>query len=1319
MAAQLRPNRLDVTDRFPMLGFTIRTDSPPCVAEVVIATDPGLFASKEGRSPSNFYSSREHGLLSIPRGEAVYVVKPEVVARFIHAERLFFGLATATPPAANDWRVDVMPTGESPYISLSGLSDRALRRVRMFPLRGGAGYAANGARTQLEWAGDQAQPGTSPAPASPQAPAAVPANGAPAANGGPAPAADPAPAPAPAADVPYDDGFGPLPPLKPAGEAPAAPAVAAQSYAFEVDPDTMGIEGPVLDEPVEPQSMALGNRPRALTEAEYSGVTRIMPSPAYSDGRRGQAIDRIVIHITGAPQSPYIGSWFAREEANSSAHYMVDQGGEIIQFVREQDTAWHAGPANRRSIGIEHVAIQQGGARYPRRDGTYQTFPYTPPTDAEYRASAALVAHLCHKYGLTPDRTTIIGHREADPNTSHTVCPDGAWDWDAYMALVAECHAALSTSQGLSALLPAGRWKGASALGAGGETVEIKYRVFIPSPLIKGPASDYDLGPIASGEDFSGDNRGFSYDQGTSRAEITATLVLDAQSGISGLRIADRRWGESKAYDSTYTYHVDGKPDWWMDRHAGLDPSRRGTLPVSDGNLNIVRGASGTTRNILAYTSQSSVVSIKVAGALPLVSPSPDIDADIAVYLKRGPGGNIQAMVVGDHDGFPCHELYINRQRVYSYDPVAAGNDPTSLFPPTDREVSTDWIDIPSLSAAQSQSLAQGLDAEDWSINWDDVFPVGQPTNMSCWATAAAMIDGWKRRQSVSIDAIAEFDNLSTRNGLPPESAARFAEYIGFTVHPNACYTAEGFRDMLEANGPVWVAARVPSLHAIVVTGMYRKDGKYYVRITDPWDRVVGTPGSPGSYADTHVTGSQYIMSYEAFTAEFEAAGDLDFAQLLHTGGTHGHTINRGSASSAGYALALKSRSLDAGDWSVNWDDVQRIAQPTDSSCWATAAAMVLGWRDRMSVSPELLAKYHGLTSSLTTGLAPGDKQAFADAIGLVVHPNACYTPEGFRDVLEANGPVWVTAKVPGVHAIVVTGLYRENGNYFVRITDPWDRVVGTPGSPGAYADTHLTGSQYIMGYDAFTAEFEAAGDIDRIQLLHSGGTHGHAINRGSASAAGYAQALNDAGVQPAPADGASSAPVSVALPTGNGGDASLGAGTSLTRSVTEKNGRRYDLAQLAGFVQPDNALAGGAGMPPLKGERVMLDDWPYIDGPSGRTQAGVAIDWQYRNGSVGEIAVLPIDGQVLDGWAASVRADIAPNGSTPDKAGLKIRVTTTFSRPGEEDQVAVSDVTLSGDGRHATVHGADRAPEPALPPGEAATGDGADASVQPQLATA
>ncbi len=1114
MAAQIRPNRLDVTDRFPMLSFTIRTDAPPRAAEVVLVTDPLLMTSPEGRTSSNFYSSREHGLLSVPRGEAVYVVRPDVLARFIQADRLYFGLATASQPAANDWRVELAPTAASPYISLTSLSDRSLRRVRMFPSRTGQGYGAGGSKTLLEWAGDRSQPGTMPAqqPATNGAPAtAAPANGT-ATNG-----ASLAPA---AANVPYDDGFGPLPPLQPAAEqtpptasaappaaTPPAPA-AAQSYSrgLEVDPEDMGIDGPACTDDGSAIAMAAG---LSLGDKEYDGASRTAPSPAFTTGRAGTAIDRIVIHITDAPTTGSTVSHFTREGANSSAHYLVGQDGEVVQFVSESDTAWHARGANRRSIGIEHVAVKQGGATYGKT-----TFPHMPPTEAEYRASATLVAQLCRKYGLTPDRTTIIGHREADGGTSHTSCPDGAWDWGAYMALVAECYAVTGAAPAAQSL---SRRASAGALGADGETVEIKYRVFIPAPLIKGPNSGFDLGPIASGEDFSGDNRGFSYDQGTSRAEITATLVLDANSGISGLQTKQRGWGKSKAYDSTYTYHVEGKPDWWLDKQAGLDELRHATLPVSDDNLSIVQGAPGTQRNVLAMTSQSSVVTITVAGALPLISPSPDIDADISVFLKRGADGGIQAMIVGDHDGFPCHELYINRQRVHAYDPVAAGNDPTNLLPPSDIDVSTDWIAIPSLATASAQGMARAqaltrsqstarypraLDAEDWSINWDGVLPIGQPTKVSCWATAAAMIDGWRREQSVSIDAIAQFDNLSTQNGLPPKSSKRFGDAIGFTAHPNACYTPEGFRDLIESGGPIWVVARVPGLHAIVVTGMYRKDGAYYVRITDPWDRLVGDPGAPGDYAETHLTGSQYIMSYDAFAAEFEAAGDTEATQLLHGGGTLGRTINRGSAAPAGYALSAR----------------------------------------------------------------------------------------GLSDEAPAAAP----------------------------------------------------------------------------------------------------------------------APVLVAA-----GDASLGIGTALSRATSEKNGRRYDLAQLAGFVEPGNALAGGAGVAALPGARVVLDDWPYIEGPSGRTQAGVAIDWQYRGGTVGEIVVAPIDGQVLDGWTAAVRADIAANGTTPDRASLKIRVTTTFSRPDEEDQIAVTEVTLSGDGRQATVHGADRVPEPAASPAPAS-----DAAL-PQMATA
>ena len=163
------------------------------------------------------------------------------------------------------------------------------------------------------------------------------------------------------------------------------------------------------------------------------------------------------------------------------------------------------------------------------------------------------------------------------------------------------------------------------------------------------------------------------------------------------------------------------------------------------------------------------------------------------------------------------------------------------------------------------------------------------------------------------------------------------------------------------------------------------------------------------------------------------------------------------------------------------------------------------------------------------------------------------------------------------------------------------------------------------------------------------------------------------------------SAPVS-------GGDDSLGFGTSLTRAPFEKPGRRYDLAQLSGMVPPENSLAGGAGVPPFPASASCSTTGPS-SGPSGRTQTGIAIDWQYQGGAVGNVVVTPIEGQVLDGWEATVRADIRRGDCSLDRVQLRVRVVTTFSRPGVDDQVAVTEVDLNGDGRQQTRHGADQGP--------------------------
>jgi hypothetical protein len=199
MPATLRPTRLEVSDRFPMLGFSIRNEAAAGRSELALASDPALFdaSNKAQRNQSNFYCNRATGGLQLARGENMYIVPPEVLARFVGQEKLFFGLASSTD--STPLRVDVRPGKDSPYISLRGLSARSMTRVRVLPNRQQRAAGYNGAGpAALEWAGDAATPGMV---------STAPTNGAaPAVNGA----------------QPYDDGFGPLPPATPAAQGMSA-----------------------------------------------------------------------------------------------------------------------------------------------------------------------------------------------------------------------------------------------------------------------------------------------------------------------------------------------------------------------------------------------------------------------------------------------------------------------------------------------------------------------------------------------------------------------------------------------------------------------------------------------------------------------------------------------------------------------------------------------------------------------------------------------------------------------------------------------------------------------------------------------------------------------------------------------------------------------------------------------------------------------------------------------------------------------------------------------------------------------------------------
>jgi papain like cysteine protease AvrRpt2 len=159
----------------------------------------------------------------------------------------------------------------------------------------------------------------------------------------------------------------------------------------------------------------------------------------------------------------------------------------------------------------------------------------------------------------------------------------------------------------------------------------------------------------------------------------------------------------------------------------------------------------------------------------------------------------------------------------------------------------------------------------------------------------------------------------------------------------------------------------------------------------------------------------------------------------------------------------------------IDWD-VELINQPTDMSCWAASAAMVVGWRDRISIQIEAIVGGTGDWAAYKNGINPANVPALAAAWNLTQEAPKSYTVDGMRDLLGV-GPVWVGAAVPNLHAIVVTGMYSDGDydNTFIRINDPWDRDPGTPGAVGAYKRTHLTGSQYVLSFQQFCEEYEAA----------------------------------------------------------------------------------------------------------------------------------------------------------------------------------------------------------------------------------------------------
>jgi AmpD protein len=148
----------------------------------------------------------------------------------------------------------------------------------------------------------------------------------------------------------------------------------------------------------------------------------------------GVETDLIVVHGISMPPGDFGGPWIERLFTNTlpldaheyfaqigpikvSSHLVVYRSGEITQYVKFTDRAWHAGRScyegreacNDFSVGVE-------------LEGT-DTLPYEP---RQYRILAQIIAALCTAYP-TLSRDRIVGHSDIAPGRKTD--PGPAFDW--------------------------------------------------------------------------------------------------------------------------------------------------------------------------------------------------------------------------------------------------------------------------------------------------------------------------------------------------------------------------------------------------------------------------------------------------------------------------------------------------------------------------------------------------------------------------------------------------------------------------------------------------------------------------------------------------------------------------------------------------------------------------------------------------------------------------------------------------------------------------------------------------------------------------
>ena len=134
---------------------------------------------------------------------------------------------------------------------------------------------------------------------------------------------------------------------------------------------------------------------------------KIIPSPNFFKGHRKRIA--IVLHVSTSTMRS-MDSWFSSKKSAVSAHYGIDDAGDVHQYVSETNSAWAVGGVKKPTWKL-----------LPKANPNYYTISieFTGNKDdvwskAKKDAGVKLIRAIAKRYNIPLNREHIIGHYEID-----------------------------------------------------------------------------------------------------------------------------------------------------------------------------------------------------------------------------------------------------------------------------------------------------------------------------------------------------------------------------------------------------------------------------------------------------------------------------------------------------------------------------------------------------------------------------------------------------------------------------------------------------------------------------------------------------------------------------------------------------------------------------------------------------------------------------------------------------------------------------------------------------------------------------------------